>query len=256
MLRNIKKGLKNMPELNDKPIIIGCGGYARSGKDTFVKISKKVLRDNGYTCVKLAFADALKEEIDPFLIEHYGISAWTDDTEEKSIIRPYLVAHGCGKRMVSKGRYWIDKIDQAIEAIHFTEDVIFISDCRFENEADWIHQKWGGWFAHVKKYSIKPFVETLSHQARETYLLSGYGQEVENEPTKVYDQAPNEEEAVQDPLCEAKADYKLELENVMEKTLRETGIKIKAEDLVNNSYLLNEITTCLTKCPFLTILRP
>ncbi len=228
---------------NEKPIVIGVGGFARSGKDTFVKVAKKILRDNGYTCIKLAFADALKEEIDPFLREHYDISAWTDDTEEKAIIRPYLVAHGCGKRNISGGKYWVDQIDKAIETIHFNEDVIFISDCRFPNEADWLHNKWGGWFVHVKKYSLP--TPNLTH-----VCLDGIKE------LRKYDEAPNEEEAVQDPLCEAKADYKLELENVIEKTLRETGIKITSESLVDNSYLLNEVTKCLEKHPSLTILRP
>lgn len=228
---------------NNKPIVIGVGGFARSGKDLFVKIAKNILKKNGYSSVKLAFADALKEEIDPFLIEHYGISAWTDDTEEKNIIRPYLVAHGCGKRKMSNGKYWVNKIDEALETIHFNEDVVFISDCRFPNEIDWLHEKWEGWFVHLKKYS------TRSGPQYDPFT----GKVAEYREWKQYDEAPNEEEAIQDPLCVAKSDYHLELENVIEKHFRETGIKIKADSLVDDSYLINEITTCLTKCPFLTI---
>jgi hypothetical protein len=230
---------------NEKPIVIGVGGFARSGKDTFVKIAKNILKDNGYSSVKLAFADPLKEEIDPFLRKHYDISAWTDDTDEKTIIRPYLVAHGCGKRKISEGRYWVNQIDGLIETVHFGEDVIFVSDCRFPNEVDWVHNKWGGWFVHLKKYSIRD------------YEMGGLYKEprsVKNK--KVYDEAPNEEEAIQDPLCVEKSDYRLELENSIEKTLREKGIKITADALVDDSYLINEITLCLSKCPFLTILRP
>lgn len=217
--------------MNDKPLVIGVGGFARAGKDTFVKIAKNILKENGYSSIKLAFADPLKEEIDPFLREHYNISAWTDDTEEKALIRPYLVAHGCGKRIISNGRYWVDKIDQALETIHFNEDVVFISDCRFPNEADWLHNKWNGWFVHLKKYSVtnNPYEHNL------------------------YDVAPNSEEAMNDPICEQKADYRLELENVIEKTFRETGNKISPESLVDDSYLINKITACLKQCPSLTI---
>ena len=240
---------------NEKPIVIGVGGFARSGKDTFVKVAKKVLKDNGYSSIKLAFADPLKEEIDPFLREHYNISAWTDDTEEKKIIRPYLVAHGCGKRNISNGKYWVDQIDQLIETVHFSEDVIFISDCRFPNEVDWVHEKWGGWFVHLRKYSIieRPKIGGSILFSNRNVKCFDNGNKIEE---WVYDPSPNEEEAVQDPLCEAKADYRLELENAIEKTYREKGIKITAEALVDDSYLLNEITTCLSKCPFLTILRP
>lgn len=228
-----------------KPIVIGVGGFARSGKDTFVKVAKQVLKDNGYSCIKLAFADALKEEIDPFLRQHYDISAWTDDTDEKKIIRPYLVAHGCGKRMFGDGRYWIDQIDQAIESIHFTTDVIFISDCRFENEVDWLHEKWGGWFVHLKKYSVK---SGMQHD-------SFTGGEIGHKEWKQYDEAPNEEEAIQDPKCEAKADYKLELENVVERELRLTGNKISVNDLTYNTYLSGEIKICLSNHPAFSKLK-
>lgn len=236
---------------NDKPIVIGVGGFARSGKDTFVKVAKRILKENGYSCIKLAFADALKEEIDPFLREQYNISAWTDDTEEKALIRPYLVAHGCGKRIMSNGRYWVDKIDQAIATIHFNEDVIFISDCRFPNEADWLHEKWGGWFVHLKKYSITEWHPTIPMKSfKENPALYNVSPPAE---IKRFDQAPNAEEATNDPLCEKKADYCLELENAIERERRLTGNKITPESLVDYSYLINEITTCLSKCPFLTI---
>ena len=218
----------------DNPIIIGAGGFARSGKDTFVKIAKKILKEHGFSSIKLAFADALKEEIDHFLIENYGISAWTDDTEEKNIIRPFLVAHGCGKRAQSAGEYWVNKLDEAIETIHFSEDVVFISDCRFPNEVDWIHNKWGGWFVHLKKY----LVSDLHSFGGEVY----FGE-------KLYDPPPNEEESIQDPICEAKADYKLELENAIEREKRLTGNIITPESLIDNSYLVEEITKCLSTHP-------
>lgn len=225
-----------MPD--EKPIVIGAGGFARSGKDTFVKIARKILKEHGYSSIKLAFADTLKDEIDGFLKSSYNISAWTNDDDEKMIIRPFLVAHGCGRRGISNGKYWIDKIDELIEGIHFNEDVIFISDCRFPNEVDWVHQKWNGWFVHVKKYRLL-----------EKYTGIMYSPETE----KIYDDAPNEEEATNDPICERKADYRLEMENAIEKTLRETGVKITPDSLIDNSYLNGEILTCLKKCPLLTL---
>jgi hypothetical protein len=229
-----------MPE---KPIVIGVGGFARSGKDTFVKIAKKILKENGYSSIKLAFADQLKEEIDPFLREYYGISAWTDATEEKNLIRPLLVAHGCQKRIQTNGSYWIDKINEEINLIH-CEDVVFVSDCRFPNEVDWVHNKWGGWFVHVKKYSMR----------HEYVGLFDNGDVIKSGPLqKVYDSAPNEEEAMNDPMCEQKADYKLEMENAIEREQRLNGIKITVDSLKDNTYLNEEIKSCLLKCPFLTL---
>lgn len=231
---------------NEKPIVIGVGGFARSGKDTFVKIAKKILKEHGYSSIRLAFADALKEEIDPFLKEYYGISAWTEDTDEKKVIRPLLVAHGCQKR-IQNPTYWIDKLDQAIETIHYGEDVIFVSDCRFPNEVDWVHDwiklRWSGWFVHVKKYSIK------SGMQYDSFTGKGTG----NREWRQYDEAPNGEERHNDPLCQENADYKLEMENTIERELRLTGNKITVDSLVDNTYLNEEIRLCLQKCPFLNI---
>src|SRR4051812_39499525 len=115
---------------NKKIKIIGVGGYARSGKDTFVKIASKILSQNGYTSSKLAFADALKKDFESFIKEKYNIDVWTDDNAEKSLIRPLLVAHGCGKRNQTKGNYWIDKVnDQLNELSNNTPDnhIYFLS---------------------------------------------------------------------------------------------------------------------------------
>jgi len=224
--------------LDEKPIVIGVGGFARSGKDTFVKIARKILKEHGYSSIKLAFADTLKDEIDGFLKSNYNISAWTNDDDEKMVIRPFLVAHGCGKRGITGGKYWIEKLDQLIEGIHFNEDVIFVSDCRFPNEVDWVHQKWSGWFVHVKKYRLL-----------EKYTGIMYSPETE----RVYDDAPNEEEATNDPICERRADYRLEMENAIEREARLTGKKISPDSLADNTYLNEEILTCLKKCPLLTL---
>ena len=43
------------------------------------------------------------------------------------------------------------------------------------------------------------------------------------------------------------------LENVIQREQRINGIKITTDDLIDNTYLNEEIKLCLTKCPFLTI---
>lgn len=243
------------------PIVIGVGGFARSGKDTFVKIARKILSEHGYGSVKFAFADALKEEIDPFLIQHYGISAWTEDSEEKKLIRPFLVAHGCGKRIQTGGKYWIEKIDKSIKNVHPNEDVVFISDCRFPNEVEWVHEKWAGWFVHLRKFNMvndvdyefdyesHPELDGVEHP--EQYEPDAF---IETPVTrKVYDEAPNAEEAENDPICACKSDTRLEMENAIDREFRLTGNKITMDSLIDNTYLNEEIKLCLLKCPLLTL---
>lgn len=230
---------------NKKPIIIGCSGLARAGKDTFVKVAMDIVNKNGYSSTKVAFADSLKEEVKQMLKDSYfNLNVNTEDTEKKKQIRPLLVWWGCTRRNLGNGFYWIDKVEEKVN--NLKEDVIFVSDCRFPNEADWLHEKWGGWFVHLKKYSILSGMQYDSFTGKESGVREW----------KQYDEAPNVEEATNDPLCEQKADFRLELENAIERELRLTGNKITPESLVDNSYLINEITTCLSQCPSLIIQNP
>lgn len=228
--------------MKNNPIIIGVGGFARSGKDTFVKIARKICEENGYIAHKAAFADALKNDLSEFLMRYYGINVWTEDTNEKSIIRPILVAHGCQKRVQTEGKYWIDKIDELIEknSVFLPNTILFVSDCRFPNEVDWIHKKWHGWFVHLKKYKIEKRCDP-DDSPREYF------------DKRIYDLAPNDEEAKNDPICEKNADYRLELENVTEREWRLNGNKITPDSIVDNTYLNKEIKLCLARCPFLNI---
>jgi len=123
------------------------------------------------------------------------------------------------------------------------KSVFFVSDVRFPNESKWIHEKWGGWFIHVKKYSMRyDNVQTFDDG----------NVEHSDAMHRMYDSAPNEEEAKQDPLIQEHADDKLELENVIERETR-LGNKITVADLPNNTYLLNEVRLCLAKVPLLKI---
>lgn len=227
---------------NRKLNLIGVGGFARSGKDTFVKIANKILKDKGYTVAKLAFADALKNDLDLFLKEKYNISAWTDNNDEKALVRPIMVAHGCGKRNQSGGKHWVDKIDKKLQELSEIKDecvVYFISDCRFPNEVKWLHDNWDGWFVHLKKYKIENRYDE---------------DEGKIDAFPIFDKAPNEEEAVQDPLIQKEADIRLELEDVVYRELKK-GVKITPDELADDDYLIEEIRLCLMKCPFLNLIQ-
>ena len=148
--------------MNNNTKIIGVGGFARSGKDTFVKIASSILNRNGYNTKKFAFADGLKIDLDPWLKDIYGISAWTSNEDEKKLIRPFMVAHGCGKRIQTEGKYWVDMVERQIRDYINTVDaektVCFVSDVRFSNEANWLHDK-NGWLVHLKKYTVEKDTE-------------------------------------------------------------------------------------------------
>ena len=74
--------------------IISISGNARCGKDTLGNNIVSILEDLGIKAKTLSFAYELKSSVDSFLLEQTGISAFTDNDIEKSIIRPFLVCWG------------------------------------------------------------------------------------------------------------------------------------------------------------------
>lgn len=133
--------MKNFMTNNKK--IIGLTGFARTGKDTFQSRSEILLRqiNKNFIAHRYAFADALKEECDDFLKKNMGISAFTDYTPDKEIIRPFLVTYGTHLRRKMDQNCWIKKVEPLISCINSggsKRDFIFITDVRFKNEAEWI----------------------------------------------------------------------------------------------------------------------
>lgn len=205
--------------------IIGVGGLARSGKDTFVSYAKRILINSGYYPFRVAFADSLKDDISSFIKQKYDIDIYTATPKEKELVRPLLVAHGCCKRNQNPS-HWIELADIQINThiremyncISNDKVVFLISDVRFVNEVDWVHQN-NGWFVHIRKYKIG--------FDNGKFVGEGFIE---------FDKAPNEEEAKNDPLISIKADYHLDWASVD-----------------NIDTLKPFVKECLSKCPFLEI---
>lgn len=117
--------------------IIGIAGNARSGKDTLGKNWLNSLKNNGIKAKRYAFADELKKEVDSFLLDKLGISAWTQDDEEKLVIRPFLVFWGTEIRRKMDINHWIKQLVKTIEA-NGDDHVAIVTDMRFRNEHEWI----------------------------------------------------------------------------------------------------------------------
>ncbi len=135
--------------------LIGVAGFARSGKDTFFERSRDILEREGKKACRFAFADALKHESDEFLKKNVGISAFTEDSSEKEIIRPFLVTYGTQLRRRLDENCWIKSIqDQVAEKID-QGFYVFITDVRFKNEAEWIKLNNGN-LTYVSREGVGP----------------------------------------------------------------------------------------------------
>lgn len=135
--------------------VVGICGLARCGKDSFYQISKSILDKKGVNSTRFAFADCLKEECNPILQENVGISAFTEDPEEKKIIRPLLVTYGTHIRRKLNKNCWIEKIHNNVLNNISKGNITFITDVRFENEIDWIHSL-NGKSIHITREGIVP----------------------------------------------------------------------------------------------------
>ena len=110
-------------------MLIGLCGYARSGKDSVADCMK------GFK--KLAFATALKREVQRMLDVSSEKGGSVVDDKDKAKYRPMLVAWGQIKRNI-KPDYWIRKLATTYNRV-CAEDIV-ITDVRYKNEIDWIHQ--------------------------------------------------------------------------------------------------------------------
>ena len=133
--------------------IIGLTGSATSGKDSFYEFAKEFFVGENLKCKRFAFADLLKHELSSFIFNNFGFSSFTNNKENKNILRPIMVAYGCAKREVSKGRYWIENIEKSLQSIQEFTDVAIITDVRFcdyeNDEVYWLKDKMKGHLINI-----------------------------------------------------------------------------------------------------------
>lgn len=135
--------------------MIGLSGFARSGKDNADAIIRARFTALGARSARFAFADALKRMADSYLQKTLGLSAWTKVTEEKKIIRPFLVGLGEACRNLDAS-FWIKKLEPTVKtAIEKRVCMPIITDVRYKNEAEWV-KSLGGIIVYVERDGVGP----------------------------------------------------------------------------------------------------
>lgn len=178
--------------------IIGVSGFARSGKDLFTTVAQEILSEHGIKSEKYALAYELKSDLKDLIKEKVGIDVFTENTSEKNIIRPLLVAYGDVMRKTSEGKYWTQKVENRIS--NTKSDIVFITDIRYdhypEDECTWLQNKMSGKLVHITKYKLGPIPSGKRFS--------------KNKITKIYDSAPNEHELLNNPKVLKRADVAIE----------------------------------------------
>jgi hypothetical protein len=155
--------------------MIGISGLARSGKDTLARaISCFVKKELGKDVKFYSFARELRLDCEALFQKHLGCSAFSEDPNDKKIIRDILVAYGESMKKKHGKDIWVKRLEPLIEKDLQTGKIFpIITDVRFDFEAEWIQNARKGAVVHISRYKNSP---------------------------------PNSTEALNDPLVAAKAD--------------------------------------------------
>jgi hypothetical protein len=132
--------------------VIGLCGVAQSGKDTFCEIAIELFKKQNIQAKRVSFADALKKDVESFLLEKIGISSFTTDTKEKTLIRDFLVSYGTKLMRKIDENIWINKVDQIVRQNIKNNIVTIITDIRYENELIWARDNFNGVILHLSRY--------------------------------------------------------------------------------------------------------
>lgn len=133
--------------ITQRPRLLGLAGFSRTGKDTACRLL------GGH---RIAFADALKEDLAPIIRDRYGFSPSNLTPEQKEILRPLFVAHGACARAVDPD-IWIRPVEERIRHVQDMMEQgvlplapICVTDLRYLNEARAI-LRLGGIVLHIMR---------------------------------------------------------------------------------------------------------
>jgi hypothetical protein len=136
---------------------IGIAGVSRSGKDSLALELENTIRSyTGKTIYRTSLAQPLKEDCKDFIQEYLGLDVFTDNTEEKSIFREFLVWYGKVKRQQTEGQYWTQLLDKRVE--QFQPNICIVPDIRYQqyeqDEVSWLKSKPDSVLIHLQRVAI------------------------------------------------------------------------------------------------------
>lgn len=136
-------------------MIIGISGVATAGKDTLYKLLEKKLLNKNIITKRIALADQLKIDLEPFIKNYIGIDILNASPEEKKMVRGLMVVYGKIKRAQTQGRHWTSIAQKQIDECLNNKIVPIITDIRYseykEDELFWLKERNKGFLIHVTR---------------------------------------------------------------------------------------------------------
>lgn len=157
--------------------MIGLAGNSRAGKDSlYICLQRYFLEKAWRPVVRQSLGDILKKELDPILIQNFGITAFTCDSEKKTLIRPLLVHWAEIRRRQTKGSYFTHQLTPSIHSCLKQNIIPCITDIRYKeyafDEYDWL-RFFDGTLIYVERFdengNLTP--PANDHEARNNVFL-------------------------------------------------------------------------------------
>lgn len=183
---------------------IGIAGAARAGKDTLCRALQRVFLEMNIPSQRKSIAgDTIKKDFKELLKNSFNIDSFTEDLEEKEIIRPLMVEYGKIARLKTEGRYFIERCQISKDYVNIIPDIRYVEYPR--DEVQWLKEEVGGFLIFVERKGI-------------------------------YD--ANDTEKVNNKIIRNMADLKLSWDSLLEKLETEMVILNNyAKDIIENHYL-------------------
>jgi len=183
----LKTSIEKIKIQQNFPFVIAISGVARSGKNLFASILVEELNKLSILSVETSIAFQLRKEMSSLLKKKFNLNIWSQDTNEKNLFRPLMVAWANIRRQTTNGRYFIDHLKKRTASYPKLQCVV-INDVRFKefeyDETDFVKEN--GILCHITKLNLMPD-----------------GKYTPNPP-------PNETERINDSLVKNAANYVLE----------------------------------------------
>jgi len=169
-------------------ILLGIIGKKESGKDTVYSIIKEAIHPK--TCIRIGFADSLKEEI---AVAINAVNAFYGRPQSDKIDKNYIDEHKNSFRLILQGwgtdfrrnlvskDYWINRVLQKLASLSNDYYIVVVSDVRFKNEATMIESA-GGYLIKINRHNVPVYLDAHPSE-REMDSIENIDQIIENNDT-------------------------------------------------------------------------
>lgn len=132
---------------------IGISGAARAGKDTLCRALIRYFNTLDIKAVRKSIAgDSVKTDLKDVLLDKFSIDAFTENTETKEFMRPFLVEYGKMQRAKTQGRYFIDAFKSEANAVNILPDIRYVEYPK--DEVYWLKNEVKGLLIFIKRKGI------------------------------------------------------------------------------------------------------